>query len=231
MPDTLSKVSDKPGFVQPRDDQRLVIVGRTGSGKTQAGAWQLAMRNFDAMPWIILDYKRDHLLNDINAQNLKLGKLPSKPGLYIVHPMPTDNDAVEEYMWRIWAHENIGLFIDEGYMLGNSAAFRALLTQGRSKRIPMIILSQRPAWLTQFVFSEADYYQVFHLNNKEDRKKLENYMGENFKLAASMQDFHSQYYVVAKDRGMVLTPAPSAAKIKAAFRAALPHQGRKLKRM
>jgi len=219
-----------PDFVRPGDDQRLVIVGRTGSGKTQAGAWQLAMRDFHAMPWLILDYKRDALLNSIGAQELPLGKIPKKPGLYITHPLPTEGEQVEDLLWKVWQNENIGLFVDEGYMLGNSAAFRALLTQGRSKKIPMIILSQRPAWLTQFVFSEADYYQVFHLNNREDRKKLENYMGETFKLSASMQDYQSQYYIVAQDRGMILTPAPGQTRIRQTFRAKLPG-ARKLNKM
>jgi DNA helicase HerA-like ATPase len=156
----------------PNDTQRIAIVGRTGSGKTYAAAWHLSKRNFDTMPWIIFDFKYDPLLQNLGAIELPLGTLPDKPGLYIVHPFPDDKEGIDNYLWQIWKHENIGVFIDEGYMVGDSSAFRAILTQGRSKRIPMIILSQRPVWLSRFVFSEADFFQVFQLNILNDRMQI-----------------------------------------------------------
>jgi len=210
-------MSERPTFKAPNDTQRLVIVGRTGTGKTYAGAWQLAMRRFDRMPWIIVDYKRDALLNDIGATEIQIGALPAKPGLYIVHPLPDDKEAMETWFWAIWGRENIGLYIDEGYMIGDSAAFRALLTQGRSKKIPMIILSQRPVYLSRFVFSEADFHQVFHLNDKDDRKTMQRYLGDAVKLDAKIEKYHSTYYNVSEDAAVILSPAPDEETMFAVF--------------
>jgi len=206
-------------FILPRDDQRLVIVGRNGTGKTQAGAWQLAMRRLHNRRWIIFDFKGDELLNEMGATELDVGKLPKKPGLYITHPLPHQEDEVEEYLWKIWQEGHIGLFIDEGYMLGNSAAFRALLTQGRSKKIPMIILSQRPAWISRFVFSEANFYQVFHLNDRDDRKSMQRFVP--YDLEIRQPPFHSVYYYVDKDEVQVLGPAADRNRILATVDAKL----------
>jgi hypothetical protein len=61
----------------------------------------------------------------------------------------------------VWAQENTGIYIDEGYMLGvRNPALNACLTQGRSKRIEMMILSQRPVWMSKFVFSESNYLRL-----------------------------------------------------------------------
>lgn len=195
-------------FKLPTDDKRVAVIGKTGSGKTQAAVWQLSERSWHSMPWIIFDFKRDKLINQIpGVKELSLGKLPEGPGLHIVHPVPGQEEEVEKYFWQIWQHENIGLFIDEGYMIGDSEAFRALLTQGRSKSIPMIILTQRPSWLSLFVFSEADYYQVFYLNMKKDRQKVNEFVPIDFNTR--LPEYHSIWYDVNQDKILWLRPVPS----------------------
>lgn len=195
-------------FRLPRDDQRIVIIGSTGGGKTQAGVWQLSERSWDRIPWYILDYKRDTLINKIpglkeTALNAPISDLP---GIYIVHPLPDDDEHVEEFLWNVWNHENAGIFIDEAYMLKKSAAYRALLTQGRSKNIPIISLTQRPVWVTQFVFSEANYYQIFWLQHFEDRKKVQPYL--TFDLEKRLPSFYSVWYDIGSDKTFVLKPVP-----------------------
>src|ERR1700744_5170015 len=83
----------------PDSTQRIVIIGRTGSGKTQAGAWHLSTRDLTEEPWVIIDYKRDRLLNSIWAKEITLkDKVPDEPGLYTMHPRPIEDDsAVEDY--------------------------------------------------------------------------------------------------------------------------------------
>src|ERR1017187_6122512 len=165
----------------PTNSQRIAIVGRTGSGKTVAGLWHLSKQNYHKQPWIIVDYKMDENINSIkNAIHIELKDTPKKPGIYIVHPRPNDEEKVTALLYRVWERENIGIYIDEGYMLGNrNPALNVCLTQGRSKHIPMIVLSQRPVWLTRFVFSESDFFQIFQLNDKDDRKTVERFLNEN----------------------------------------------------
>lgn len=212
----------------PNNSQRLVNVGRTGSGKTVAALWHLSEHSIESMPWIIYDFKTDeHIASIPGARSLDLKELPKEPGVYVVRPLPDDSELVEKQMWRIWEHEGIGVFVDEAYMVGNNnSAFRALLTQGRSKRIPMLICSQRPAWVSRFVFSEADFYQTFHLNDKRDRDTLESFIPAN--LDKRLQPFHSLYYDVGKNDLVEFSPVPNVQKIMQTFERRLSRKRRRI---
>lgn len=193
----------------PNDSQRLAIVGRTGSGKTQAAVYHLSRRNFDVMPWIIFDFKRDELINSIDrAQYLNVGVIPERPGIYIVQPRKGQEDEVEAYLWEIWERGNIGVYVDEGFMIDNDA-FDTLLTQGRSLRVPMIVLAQRPVWITRFLWSEADFHQVFDLTIEDDVKTIQRNTGIDLK-AKPLPEFHSWYFDVAQKHTVLLKPVPGS---------------------
>lgn len=189
------------------------MLGATGSGKTQAGLWHLSKRNFDAMPWIIIDYKRDESICALPAKEIGQNRCPKSPGLYVIHPLPDDD--IENMLWSIWQRENVGLFIDEGYMIGrNSKAFNAILTQGRSKHIPVIMLSQRPSWISRFCFSEAEFFQVFRLTDERDRKTVESFLPESLER---LPEYHSTYYDVGKNEQVILSPTPEFNALRADF--------------
>lgn len=195
-------------FRLPAIDKRLAIMGRNGSGKTQAAAWFLSHAYFDRQPYIIFDYKGEELLNDI-PRIKELGvndAIPRAPGLYIVHPLPHEQEATEEMLWRIWSKERTGVVLDEAHMLPDKGAFRALLTQGRSKRIPMITLTQRPSWVNRFNFSEANFYLVFHLNDRRDYKTVEQFVP--IKMETPLPQYHAWYHDVDKYTTIRLAPVP-----------------------
>lgn len=199
----------------PDDSQRLSIMGKTGSGKTVAAAWHLSRRSFDTKPWVIFDFKGDGLIGDIEdtgAKEIDLSSPPKKPGLYVVRPRPDQTEEVERFLWQVWKQEKTGLYFDEGYMIGNRCApFNAILTQGRSKEIPMITLAQRPAWLSRFVFSEADFFQIFWLNDFRDRKTVQSFIPAS--LENRLADYNSLWYDVSRDQVVVLSPVPETTVI------------------
>jgi hypothetical protein len=200
-------------FLLPTASQRTVIVGRTGSGKTQFAAWLLSNAPFNHQPYIIVDYKRDALLNASRRINeIGYKDLPSYPGLYIIHPDPTHDEIMEQWLYRIWRKGHTGLFFDEAYMVPNKKAFPSLLTQGRSLHIPAIVVSQRPVWLSRFAFSEADQFSVFHLNDHEDRRTISRFLPEG---AADERpaEYHSIWYDVPRDQLFRLQPVPDGATI------------------
>lgn len=207
----------------PDDSHRITILGKTGTGKTQLGIWHLSRRDYMRRPWIILDYKGDDLINSIQgAKHIEVGEVPKHPGIYITHPMPTEKGGgpVDDLLWKMWARENIGLYIDEGFMVGNdSESLRAIYTQGRSKKIPVITLSQRPVWMTRFAFSEADFIQYLYLNDKRDRQTVQSFIPAN--VNSRLPDFHSYYYDVGRDRLDVFGPVPERDEILASFDAKL----------
>lgn len=202
----------------PDNSQRHAIYGQTGSGKTLVELFALSMRDWDRRPWIIADFKSDPSIARIpHLEEIAVtDKPPKAPGLYVVRPLPHEQDDMSVMLWRIWDRGRTGLMVDEAYMLdlgsgprGNKA-FNAILTQGRSKRIPVIAGAQRPSWLSPFFMSEASFHQVMHLQRPEDVKRMEQWV-PGFKNPPL--NYHSQYYDVARDQLTHLSPVPPEEEI------------------
>lgn len=197
----------------PGPADRTAVVGRTGSGKTVAGVWHLSGKDFtnpQGQPWAVFNTKGDPLLNEIAAiegvKNIALDKTPEEPGLYIYNTVPGDADAINDALGRIWQRQNCGVYIDEGYMIENDDNLNALLTQGRSRNCPVIMLSQRPAWITKYMFSEADFVQLFNLQIQDDRKKIKQLVPVDKDY--SLRKHHSYWYNVGDDILTPLGPVP-----------------------
>lgn len=198
----------------PGHDKRTAIIGSTGSGKTVLACFILAHTDWHRRPCYVLDYKGDDLILDIGMQDINVNlPPPRKPGLYRVPLIPEINDeALTQFLWRVWRNENAIIYIDEGYMIANNnAAYKALLTQGRSKNIQMITLVQRPVFCTKFVFSEANHFYVMRLQTEDDRKVVSGYL--NGTPIDRLPRFHSYWYSADEQEGAHLAPVPGRAEI------------------
>lgn len=138
-------------------------------------------------------------------------KLPkaSQPGLYVIRPHPEQQDELANFFIRIWQQENMGVYVDEGYMVESrdaNDAYKYILTQGRAKRIPTMTLSQRPVWINRFVLSEATFYTKFRLNDKRDAESVQAFMPKDSMQA--LPPFHSWYYDSGKDALNIIKPVP-----------------------
>lgn len=220
----------------PNDSERLVILGATGSGKTQAGVWHLSNRSFDLMPWVVYDFKRDGLLDRIGATEIPVdGPLPNYPGLYIVRPHPDDIDYVDTQIMQAWNQGDTGIYIDEGYMLNRSKAYRTVLTQGRAINVPVIVCSQRPAFIDTYTFTEASFFQVFRLQAYKDIEKVVDYVpilqsriGERRRQLLNFDDlkrYESFYYDVGENRLWEVDPVPDEQTIIDTFETRLAAMG------
>lgn len=200
----------------PKGNQRSLVVGRTGSGKTVFGLYMLSQMDFDLKPWIIIDFKGDEHIGQINASPItwhtEVGGL--LPGLYILRLDISQQTELETFLENVYRTGNTGLFVDEGYMIGegyrHSKAFRAILTQGRSKNIGVILNSQRPVWLDMFTKSEANKIVMFHLNADKDRKTMAEFMPDDLGIDAyqRLDNFHSIYYDIDANVATTLGPSP-----------------------
>lgn len=211
----------------PNNENRTTVIGKTGSGKTVFGIWLLSTcctLNWKSDPVIIFDFKGDKLIAKIEAvggcKEISIFKAPpTKPGLYVVRPMPHDMEAVEAFLWKAWANENTGLFFDEGYMLAKSRAFNAILTQGRSKNLPCIILLQRPSWAPRFCFTEAQYFALLRLTDDQDLKRVSEFMNTDVKTRRL--PYNALWYDdganAGEGLGVVFKPVPREDEIIKAF--------------
>jgi DNA helicase HerA-like ATPase len=205
----------------PTPDKRTSVIGSTGSGKTQFAVWLLSSRDFHIRPCVIFDFKGDELIGQLGAQEISVSSDPPKEaGLYIIRPLPGDEEYVSRFFMKCLYQEDIIIYIDEGYMLPKlDRWFRACLTQGRSKHIEMIILSQRPVWMDKYVFTEANFFAVFKLNSVEDRKHMRNFLdGRELTI---LPQYHCLWYDVDKQQSTILRPVPQAEDLIATFRAKL----------
>lgn len=197
-------------FELPGDDERITLYGMTGSGKTVAALWHLSQRDIGRKPWLILDWKGDENIAMIDrAQPIEPGEVPTKPGVHVMRPVAEyDDEAVDKTLYGVHQHGGIGVYIDEAYMVPKgSKPFRALLTQGRSLRIPMIVLSQRPLWMDRFAISEANYHQIFFLADERDRDVVQRFIPYDV-TERRLPRWHSYYYDIARDDFTGLKPLP-----------------------
>lgn len=209
----------------PGPTDRVAVLGRTGSGKTTLAAWLLSGHDFDAQPALIVNTKGDKLLNEIAAMDGVVTidvatQTPGERGLYHVRPNPDQAQELNELFRRVWEKENCLVYIDEGYMVEIPDWFNALLTQGRSKHISMIVLSQRPAWISKYVFSECDFISLFNLQIADDRKTAAGFVpvSKDYRLAK----YHSYWYNVSDNELAQFAPVPNSAVILDTFRAKFP---------
>lgn len=207
-------------FRLPRTDEHVAILGCTGSGKTTLAGFVLSRAPFDKMPYIAVDYKGDDFLGSIDRiEEIGLHEtIPPHPGLYVVRPMPSEIDAMETWLWKIWEKGRTGLYIDEAYLLPNKEAIKNILAQGRSLRIPVIAASQRPVDVPRSIFTEASHIAVFRLNDRRDKKTVGEFTPDGM-LEKRLPDYHSFWYNV-KDHSAddmqpynVLSPVPKAEQI------------------
>lgn len=217
----------------PDNTNRTIVIGRTGTGKSQASLSMLANQNYDEQPWVMIDYKGDdHLLALMKTcrgliKTIKVeDKPPKAPGLYYMHPRPKlDAEAMEAWLMAVHKQGSVGLFIDEGYAMpnyGDSPAFTLILTQGRSLHIPVICLYQRPVWMSRFAVAQADYVRVFKQGDIRDKKTVTNYctpaiLPNGSKLGPMeidrLPDYYSLWHDVGRGNTAVLLPAPGRASI------------------
>lgn len=213
-------------FRFPPGDSRTVVIGASGSGKSTFGAWLLSHVRFDKRPWVVIDYKKEEFYERLPRgaiRPLKLGRMPDRRGLYLMNIQPGMEEETNDWFWNIWKKGNVGIFADEASLLPKGDAFKAILRQGRSKRIPVIALTQRPVDVQREIFSEANYYSLFRLNDRRDYKVVEGFVpidSSKLKLA----EHHSIWYDAGRNALFHMRPVPQPEEIAAELAASVPRR-------
>jgi hypothetical protein len=210
------------GFRWPPGDSRTTLIGATGSGKTTAGLWFLSNARFDLRPWIVIDFKREILFDQVGFPPIRdIGwKLPGKKerGLFLLNPLPGQDVEVENFLWRVWDRGNIGLFIDEASLIPDTKPIRAVLHQGRSKRIPTMACTQRPVDVPRAFFSEASFLCLWRVTDDRDLKIVRGFMPIP---RLDLPERHWLWFDVARNRLLRMRPVPPPRQVVDELRDAL----------
>lgn len=196
--------------------EHLLVIGKTGSGKTVraiSALKQLHAENPDA-GILIINHKADA---DIINQVKPLKKIPSrfrKGDIVHVCPLLGDEEAEEainNLLRDVYKIGNTIVYIDEGLMIpASNKEMLAIQTQGRSKKISAIVLSQRPKFISLFAVTQASVIDIFNVQGRDDIKTLENVVRpKNEKLEDLIDDlkpFHFLEY--DKDGIRIEKPLP-----------------------
>jgi len=173
--------------------KRATIAGRTGSGKSTLACWLLSR---SPLHWIVLNPKWTKAYADlpdaVTIDGIKIDKINraiEDHRYTIVNPQGIENnweylDNVIQYYHE--SRENLGLCADELYTLHNNGragpGLIGWLTRGRELGQSFLGMTQRPAWVSQFVFSEADYIAEMDLTLLKDRKAIYDATGQEYML-------------------------------------------------
>jgi hypothetical protein len=205
----------------------------TGSGKSTFAIWLFAeSADFHRKPWTILDFKGEDIIGEGLTRKLfallPIEKdIPEKPGIYVVRHDPLrGQDPVINFLWRIYQRGKIGLFLDEATMVpelrgeaNSGGPFQSILSQGRSKEIPVYTLAQRPVNVNRMVYTENQFYSAFRLKSKDDLKKVKGEIPEDSKNYqrvwgedVTLRKFWSRWYDVERDTNYLLRPSPTGSQ-------------------
>ena len=215
-----------PRFVLPGASDRTVVIGPTGSGKTVGAAWLLSRQRFDRRPWVALDFKDEELWDLVGSppmREISLRQMPDKLGFHRLPVRPGHEEALEEWLWKVWEKGNIGLFVDEVSLVPRKSAFKAILRQGRSKRIPVIACTQRPVDCEREVFSESQFRMFYGIEDLRDWDVIKG-LFRHGDVTAPLPPFWSYWYDAKNKTCLTLRPVPKPEDVAKSLRDIVPRK-------
>lgn len=183
--------------VTVKADERVLFVGKTGSGKTYLSEHMTAdiarLVCFDPKPslkkWANLETVTS--LNDSNVRALKRGEnrriRVSDPGKGMSGWLP--------WFDLLWQIGDVTAYMDEINLLVYPRrvapiGFSRLYQQGRERGIGVWAATQRPVNIPLICVTEAEWIFEFRLGNKADRKLIADYGDDNGDMLNPIRDMH-----------------------------------------
>jgi energy-coupling factor transporter ATP-binding protein EcfA2 len=167
----------------PKPNERIVVIGQNGSGKTVLLA-KMIRAAYGRIPIYVLNTKDDpefdkrHFPKARHVNTFKDVK-PRKYALTIYTPTGeelVDRDILDYFLQKRFEEGRNITVIDELSQVVNSnkegRGFVNLIARGRSKWVGVWMGSQRPANVTRLPFSESKAFYVFRLNDRKDRERV-----------------------------------------------------------
>jgi hypothetical protein len=195
---------------------RTLIAGKTGSGKSTGAVYMLRQSR---QKWLLIDPKRDDKIATLKPAYIS--KLDTKEverawraGYQYVAlnppPLATPQDVDLFLLDCFQTFQNFGIYVDELYYIHSNgragAGLQAILTRGRSDKITFCGATQRPAWISVFCLSEADYICQYRLQLEKDREKIYNVTAKLEMLENPPKEYSWFYYTAKTEKLQLFVP-------------------------
>ncbi len=224
--------SKRPKFQLPGAHDRTTFVGSTGSGKTVFALWTISLSDlYEKMPLIVFDFKGDDHIGKLPIEQIRIDKPPPvKPGIYVARPdaMASENwrrNPLENFLRQIWERGETWLYFDEIYLVPGSApadpspSLKAIYTTGRSRKIPVYSLMQRPVGVLRYPVTEASHRIMFSVTDARDIATMRAFVPETDLSSVfgadgnSKKPFHSLWRDVNGRNSFEFSPCPKVDQI------------------
>lgn len=197
--------------VKIKASERVLIAGKTGSGKT----W-LARRLLARIPrLVVIDPKStlaDWNLKEPSDRDWNKFDRGEYGRYRIQSPVTSDLESwYDDLFGYLYECGELTIYIDEAYAVtppGQKPGkwLSACYTRGREKGIGVWSSTQRPAWIPLFMLSEADWFLVFRLSLEQDRKRIAALAGDS--VMAPIPDPHGLWrYHIGDESAMYFSAA------------------------
>lgn len=175
-----------------RGDQRLLFIGKTGSGKSVVSRYLLKIARKRGWRIVIIDPKKDWMkyLGKVYkyAEKKSLGTVDSpwlvsefnpRYAVQIFQPLEW-TEQCRVFFQAIIDCKNTIVYVDEITQLANATnvprELKLIWTQGRSLNIGAWCGTQMPKGIPLIVKTQAEVWFLFRLNSKDDRKVVQGYL-------------------------------------------------------
>ena len=166
-------MGESSGVPPIRGDERVVALGKTGSGKTYAMGLFVS-----TLPRLLVIDPKGTLRGKwgLKEESGSLWrKLRGDDPVRMRLPEPDDGDY-DRIFYRALDCGPLTVYVDEVYgvmdQAGQHRGLRALYTRGREMGVGTWAASQRPAWIPRYILSESEWIILFRLQEEDDRKRM-----------------------------------------------------------
>jgi len=181
-----------------RVGEHLAVIGTTGTGKTYLVSKLMDFRE----NVVILRTKPD----DIEFEGFKEFRTAKamddwRNNRLLIRPKYEEQPRVcYDVLEKVWKMGRWTIVVDEFFYvqrLGLAKSLERLLTQGRSKRISLVLGMQRPVQVTRFALSEITHLFAFRVEGRDLKTLKDSTHPDIFAPTKSLKKYQFMHYHVA----------------------------------